>query len=246
MENERIAENEINLLDMFYILRKNLISIIVSAVVVAVVFLVYTITMMTPVYRSTTQLLVRGISQEAMTIYPDSSSRIMLMNNSIEVLNGTQVMYDVIDELSLEITPEQLQSMIDISCPVDTQVLKISVLSTDPSLARDIAVTLAELAHGALAENVGIAALSVIQEAKTPVAPVSPNPVKNTILGGFLGAFLAIAVAIIMWFVRNKIHTPSDVERSLGLIVFSSIPLVESEENEGNDKNTKDKKRRKK
>ncbi len=230
MDNERITENEINILDMLFILRKNLLKIIIVAVVSAAIFLAYTLTMVTPVYRSTTQLLIKGLSIEAMTIYPDSTSRIMLVNNSMEVLSGTEVMIDVIDELSLKVTPEQLQSWVSISSPADTQVLKISVVNTDPKLAKDIASTFAELSHSVLAENVGVSALSTIQEAKTPTAPISPNPLKNMVMGGFLGAVAASALFIVLWFVNNRIYTPVDAEKALGLTVFSSIPLVESEE----------------
>lgn len=232
MENERITENEINILDMLFIVRKNLNKIILTAVIAAAVFLAYTLTLVTPLYKSTTQLLVKGISQEAMSIYPDSTSRIMLMNNSIEVLSGTEVMLDVIDELELEMTPEQLQSMVSISSPADTQVIKISVVSADRKLAKDIAAVFAELTHSVLAENVGVSALSTIQEAKTPINPISPNPIKNTILGGFLGGILAAGFCLVLWFVNNKIYTPADAEKALGLTVFSSIPLVEDEEAE--------------
>ena len=234
MENERITENEINILDMLFVVRKNFVKIVITAIIVAILFLTYTLTMVTPLYRSTTQLLVKGISQEAMTIYPDSTSRLMLMNNCIEVLYGTEAMTQVTDKLDLELTPEELQAMVSISSPADTQVIKISVTCPDRELAKDIASEFAELTYDVLAENVGVSALSTIQEAKTPISPVSPNPIKNTILGGFLGGILAAGFYLAMWFINNKINTPDDAEKSLGLTVFSSIPLAENESNQEN------------
>ncbi len=241
MEKERMAENEINIMDMLFVIRKNIFRIISVAVIMAILFVVYTVTMVTPMYRSTTQLLIKGISEEAMSIYPDSTSRIMLVNNSIEVLSGTEVMNELIDKLNLKLTPEQLQSCISVSSPADTQVLKISVTHPEPETAKDIALALSEESHTVLAETVGISALSTIQEAKTPTSPVSPNPIKNTILGGFLGGVLAAAYYVIKWFINNKIHTPADVEKVLGLTVFASVPLAESEKDETGDagKNTK-------
>jgi capsular polysaccharide biosynthesis protein len=229
MENEKFTENEINILDLIFVIRKNWIKIAVAAVVCACIFLAYTLTLVTPMYRSATQLLIKGISSEAMSIYPDSTSRIMLVNNSIEVLSGTEVMQSVIDELGLKIMPEQLQSMVSISSPVDTQVLKISVTCADPELACKIAREFADISHSVLAENVGVSALSTIQVAKTPISPISPNIPKNVVMGGFVGAFLAAAFYILMWFVNNRIITPSDAERALGLTLFSSIPLAERE-----------------
>ena len=235
MEKERMAENEINIMDMIFVVKKNIFKIIALAVVMAVVFAVYTAVMVTPMYRSTTQLLIKGISEEAMSIYPDSTSRIMLVNNSIEVLSGTEVMNELIDKLNLKLTPEQLQSCIAVSSPADTQVLKISVTHPDPETAKDIALALSEESHTVLAETVGISALSTIQEAKTPTSPSSPNLIKNIILGGFLGGILAVAFYLLKWFINSKIYTPVDVEKVLGLTVFASVPLVESEKDESKD-----------
>lgn len=243
MEREKIAENEINILDMLFVIRKNIIAIVVVAVVLAMLSLVYTLTMVVPMYSSTTQLLIKGISNEAMSIYPDSTSRVMLVNNSMEVLHGTEVMHDVIDRLSLDLTPEELQRNINISSPADTQVLKITAYSADPALAKDIASAMSDISNTVLAETVGISALSVIQVAKTPTAPVSPNPIKNTIMGGFLGGVLATAFFILMWFINNRIYTPEDAQKALGLTVFASVPFIESQDNTTeNQEQKKDKK----
>ena len=228
MENEVMTENEINILDMLFVLRKNIVKIIVVAVVAAVLSLAYTVTMITPTYRSTTQLLIKALSEEAMSIYPDSSARIMLVNNSIEVLHGTEVMQKIVDELSLEMTPEQLKSCVSISSPADTQVLKISVVHTDPEIAKNIASTFSEMIHRILAESVGVSALSIIEDAKTPQSPIAPNPIKNTILGGFMGAFVSAGWFILMRFINNRIYTPEDAEKAVGFPVFSAIPFVVS------------------
>jgi len=152
----------------------------------------------------------------------------MLVNNCIEVLSGTEVMQSVIDNLKLDMSPEELQRLVTISSPADTQVLKINVIHPDPKMAKTIASKMVEETEQVLAKDVGVAALSTIQQPKTPTAPISPNPVKNTIMGGFLGAFLSAAICIAIRFINNKIYTPDDVQRVLGLTVFASIPEVES------------------
>ncbi len=224
MENERT--NEINIMDIIFILKKNFIAIISAAVVMAIIAYVYTVTMVVPMYRSTTQILIKALTEDAMTVYSDSSSRLMLVNNSIEVLGGTEVMGAIVDDLELDMTPEQLQSCVSISSPEDTQVLKFSVTHPDAETAKKIASQMVIEAEDVLAEDVGVAALSVIQEAKTPNAPISPNPVKNTVMGGFLGAFAAAALVVLIRFINNKIYSSDDVERVLGLTVLSSIPEI--------------------
>ncbi len=241
MENERMTENEINILDILMILKKNIIKIAVVTLIFAIASYVYTVTMVAPTYRSSTQLLIKALNMDAMSIYPDSTSRLMLVNNSIEVLGGAEVMQDVADELSLEMTPEQLKGCVSISSPVDTQVLKISVVHPDPETAKDIASKFAEISHSVLAENVGVSALSIIEEAKTPKAPIAPNPLKNMILGGFMGGFLSCAWLVLARFINSRIYTSEDAEKTLGLTVFSSIPFVEAQQTEDEEKAKGDK-----
>ena len=132
-------ESEINIMDMLFIIRKNIVLIAIVAILMGIFSFVYTVTSIVPVYQSTTQLLIKGLDADAMTLYADSTSRTMLINNSIEVLSGTEVMQNVADRLSLDITPEQLQGLVSISSPADTQVLTISVIHTDAEIAKEIA-----------------------------------------------------------------------------------------------------------
>ena len=99
--------NEINIMDILYIIRKHIIAIVSVAVIMAIVSYIYTITLVTPMYRSSAHLLIKALTNDAMTVYSDSSSRVMLVNNCIEVLSGTEIMQSVVDELALDITPEE-------------------------------------------------------------------------------------------------------------------------------------------
>lgn len=218
--------NEINIMDILYIIRKHIIAIVSVAVIMAIVSYIYTITLVTPMYRSSAHLLIKALTNDAMTVYSDSSSRVMLVNNCIEVLSGTEIMQSVVDDLALDITPEELQNLITISSPADTQVLKINVIHPDPKVAKEIATKMVDKTEDVLARDVGVAALSTIQQPKIPLGPVSPNPIKNAVMGGFFGGFITAMIVLVIRFINNKIYTPEDVDRVLGLTVFASIPEV--------------------
>ncbi len=230
MENEKFNENEINILDMLFVIRKHIWKIIIAAIVAGALAFVYTITSIVPMYRSTTQILIKDFDTAASNIYMDSTSKVMLVNNSMEVLNGSHVMQEVIDSLSLDMTTSQLRQCVSISSPEETLVIKISAVHSDPELAKDIASQLGTIANEVLAKNIGITSLSVIEEAETPTYPISPNAVKNTVMGGFAGAFIVAALVILLRLINSNIYNADDVEKSLGLIVFASIPYVEEKD----------------
>lgn len=224
MEKEKT--NEINIMDIIFILKKHAWIIVLVAIVMAAASYAYTVTMVVPMYASSTSMMIKDLTPEASETYTDSTSRIMLVNNCIEVLSGTEVMQSVVDELKLDMTPEQLQSLVTISSPADTTALKITVVHPDPEMARVLCDKISEIAEEVLAKVIGVAALTKYEQAKTPKAPVSPNPIKNAVMGGSLGAFVTAAIILVIRFINNKIYTPEDAERILGLTVFASIPEV--------------------
>ncbi len=224
MEKERTKE--INIMDILFILKKNSWIIILVAILMAAAFYAYTVTMETPMYSASTSLMIKELTPQVEPQYSDSTSKMMLVNNCMEVMSGTEVMQMVVDDLELDMTPEQLQKFVTISSPADTLALKITVIHPDPKTAKEICDKLADVTEEVLAKNIGVAALTTYQQAKTPEYPVSPNPVKSGVMGGFLGAFITAAICLLIRFINNKIYTPEDAEKALGLTVFASIPLV--------------------
>ena len=80
---------------------------------------------------------------------------------------------------------------------------------------------------------------TIIQNGYADGSPVSPNILKNTVLGGMLGAMLSIALVVISYLFNDTITGPEDIEKKLGMNVLGSLPMEEIEydgENKGNSK----------
>ncbi len=80
----------------------------------------------------------------------------------------------------------------------------------------------------------------IIQKGYADGEPVSPNIIKNTLIGAVLGAFLAMAIIVISYLFNDTIMTAEDVEKKLGLNVLGTLPLEEAEDDgEGRSGNKK-------
>ena len=66
--------------------------------------------------------------------------------------------------------------------------------------------------------------VKVVSFAATPLKPVSPNLVLNTILGLVLSVVVSLSVAFFLTYWDDTINLPEDVERYLNLPVCASIP----------------------
>jgi capsular polysaccharide biosynthesis protein len=82
----------------------------------------------------------------------------------------------------------------------------------------------------------------IVQYGYSDGSPVSPNVKKNTILGGLLGAVLAIAIIAVSYLFNDSILGPEDIEKKLGMHVLGTLPLEDSED----DGDRRKKKRKKK
>jgi capsular polysaccharide biosynthesis protein len=127
--------------------------------------------------------------------------------------------------LSLPYTVQQLDKMIDVTAPDQSQVIDVKVVAPSQELAVRIANALAtEFQHRAQAlmnvENVQIVDPAVVHpDAK----PVKPNKKLNIALALVLGLMVSVGLAFLLEYLDNRIRTEEDVERYLGLPVLGVI-----------------------
>jgi len=69
-----------------------------------------------------------------------------------------------------------------------------------------------------------IANVSVIEPAVPVMEPVKPKKRLNVLIGGFLGLFTGIGLALFAEFIRPVFRTREDVDQFLGLTVLATVP----------------------
>ena len=97
----------------------------------------------------------------------------------------------------------------------------------DPKKAKEIADAVRESVSVQITEIMDADAVNTVQKADLPDGPSSPSTMKNTLIGGVLGLFLAIAVVVLITLLDDTVKTPEDVEKYLGLNTLTSIPIVD-------------------
>ncbi len=82
-----------------------------------------------------------------------------------------------------------------------------------------------------IAEAGRISNVRIIDPARPPRIPVSPNKKRNIILGIVLGIVVGFAGAFLVEYIDNSIKTPKDVERYSNLPILGSVPMVKRKDN---------------
>ena len=226
-QDNRDANDEIDLLELLYRLLENWKWIIAAALVCAIAAGAYTILRITPTYQATAKLYVLNSSDSAINL-SDLQIGSYLASDYQEVFKAWEVHEMVIENLNLDYSYAQMQSMLSISNPADTRMLYITVTSTDPKLAMDIANEYASVAQKYIYDMMSTEEPNIFSTALEPASPIAPSKTKNVMLGFIAGAFVAIAVVVIRFLMDDKIKTAEDVLKYADLPTLAVVPVLEN------------------
>jgi non-specific protein-tyrosine kinase len=100
----------------------------------------------TPIYRSTSRLLIdQAPGAGSGNDYTQILVEQRLAQTYVELLNTTPVLEETIAQLDLPFTPNQLKGKVSVSAPQDTQIIVISVEDSNPERSALIANTLGDV-----------------------------------------------------------------------------------------------------
>lgn len=202
--------------------------------------------MMIPKYQSTAELYVLTKST-SITSLADIQTGTSLTNDYIVVVKGRPVLEQVIHDLGLQENYKSLRDRVELNNPSNSRILEITVTDENPALAKAIADDIAKVSSAFIAEKMDQDPPTIIQSGYADGSPVSPNILKNTVLGGMLGAILSMALVVIAYLFNDTITGPEDIEKKLGMNVLGTLPMEEIEfdgESRGNSKRKTRKRKR--
>ena len=166
-----------------------------------------------------------------------------LTNDYEYVITGRTVLSQVIDNLDMDETYEQLSKRVSIENPTDTRVLKIVVTDTDLEASKTVADEIAKVSSQYIADNMDQSQPKIIQTAYASKTPVNNNILKNTVIGAVLGLFLAAGIVVLGYMLDDTISNADDMEARTGLKVLASLPVDEAEYDGAKSKRRKNKKK---
>ncbi len=234
MEPNRLTNDdgdviEIDILELLGVVLSKIWIVIVSAVVLAATTYLACVFLITPKYESTTKIYVINRQNSESLTYSDLQSGTQLTKDYQELVTSRPVIEEVKMELGLDIENDKFKKKITVSVPTDTRIVSITAEDTDPYMARAIADSVRVSAADHIANVMNTEAVNVVEAANLPTEISSPKIIRNTVIGGVLGAFIAIMIIVIIYIMDDTIKNPDDVEKYLGLSVLGSIPVLDEE-----------------
>lgn len=217
-------DDEIDLIELLCVLKRKLWIILLTGFLGAITAGSYTAMVMEPVFTSSSMLYVLN-KTTSLTTLADIQLGTQLTKDYKILITSRPVTSQVIDDLGLNMTHEQLVKKIKVKNPVDTRILTISVEDNDPYVAKSIADEVAKAASARMAKIMDSVPPDIVEEGYLPINKTRPSIIKNSLSGGFAVIFLSALIILILCILNDTVKTPEDVERYLGLNTLAVIPL---------------------
>ncbi len=225
-------EMEIDLLSLFSYLIGKWKTLLIAAVIGGVLALAYTM-LQTPMYQSSSMLLILSRTSETNNSTTTSTSDFQIGTQLIEDLSVIATSDAVMEEVAkavqeqndLTLTTAEITDMVTVKVQDNTRILEISATNADPDVAYTIAETMTTKTSEQMAEITQTNPATVIAEPKIADEPVDNGMTKNLAIGILLGLVLVGGIYTVKFLVNDRIQDEDDIEKYLEVGVLAVIPL---------------------
>ena len=231
--NEYEREQSFDLSVLLDVFLAKWIWIVLAGVVCAVALWAYSTYCVTPMYSSSTSMYIysEGTAehgQRQSVSYSELYAAQQLADPYVAVLNSDSLLAKVIDRLDMNCSVGQMRRYITVTADSGAVVITVTVEHPDPKTAQDIAKTVAQVFPEEIKRVIKAGGMSVIDEAKLPTHPNSPNILRNTVLGAVFGLVVVFLFFLIRELTNSVIRSEEDIEKAFPIPVLGAIPQIES------------------
>ena len=238
--NERDNEYEIDLLQVWEIVKEKLILFILICMVCCTIALCITKFVMKEEFTATAKMIVVQKSDSASAqqnyTYSDLQLSQKLAATYSQIIMSEAISDPVISNLDLfnkyEIDSEKYGKIVKVGSADNTEVMNISVTTNDPVLSADIANEVVDVFEEKIYDIMQIENVTTLTDAKVPQKKSGPSTLKNTMIGGLLGLVICGIITVLQLFTDTKVKTEEEVKKIFDYPIIGSIPDFEIKDTE--------------
>ncbi|OZI13569.1 capsular biosynthesis protein [Bacillaceae bacterium SAS-127] len=199
---------------------------------------------LTPVYETSTQLLVNQAKTEQQ-LYDSTAvqTNLQLINTYNDIIKSPAILDKVIANLKLNVKVAELNQRITVQNETYSQVVNITVQDQDPERATMIANEVATVFQKEIIKIMNVDNVSILAKAEgsKEMAPVKPQPLLNIAIGFVIGFMISVALAFLLEYLDQTMKSEQDVEQALGLPIIGIVAGISAEKVRSKKKHSKTK-----
>lgn len=218
---------EINVKDIFRAALRRIWMVIFCVAVGAVLLYVYSSNFITPKYKATVSIYVNNNTNTSAVsgiTSSDLSTSQKLVKTYVNMIKSDTVLEKVAETAGLNITAAQIRNMLTAESVENTEMFNVEITNADPLKAMTIANAVAQVAPAEIANFVEGSSTKIIDYARLPKSPVSPDNLRIAILGACAGFLVAMIIVVVQVMVDIRIKGEEDLKRISPAPVLGVIP----------------------
>lgn len=235
MDNKTVENNNnkeyytIDILHVMKTLWHRVWLIAISGILTAALGFCISAFVVTPTYSSSVMLYVNNTSfSVGGTNVSISASQITAAQSLVktyrEILKNRTTLERVIDKTGVSYSYKELYKMIEAAPSNETEIMKVTVTTTDPYEAAKIANGIAEVLPIRVSEIIDGASMEVVDSAIPNLTKVAPSITKYTAIGLILGVLLSAAVLVVVAIMDDTIHDEDYILQNYDCPILAKIP----------------------
>ena len=126
------------------------------------------------------------------------------------------------------ITKTYIKNSVNVSNENNTEMIMLAAVTEDPELSKLIVDTTFTNFSKQMKKELNLDNILVVDKARANDKPVSPNIMKNTVLGLLLGLISALGLVALKVITDKRLRTKEDAEAYLGIPVLATVPYSEA------------------
>lgn len=217
------------LLILFWHKKLQIILIILTFVVIGIV---YTMGFVKPKYTSSTTLLLatgnKTNSTNSITT-TDVTLNSKLVSTYSALVQSKSIIREVISNVGIDISEEELKNNITVTQEKDTEIIKISVTNENPTYAAKLANETANVFIKKITELYNINNIQIVDKAEIKQEPSNINHTKDVMIFVFIGIVVSLGYVLIANLLDTTIKSAEELEKQFNVSVLATIPLYNFE-----------------
>ncbi len=215
---------EIDLKELFDFIKGKLGTLSIITISVCLLGCVYGLFIQKPMYSSYTTVILGGSESTSSAITQnDININRNLVETYAQIVKSRRVLDQVISELKLDTTYEELNNKIAVTALNNTEIIKITVNDADAKKAMNIANVTASYFTDEIVDLYNMNNVNILDKAFQSDTPYNINVMKQIIIYFTIGFVLAAGILFVIFYFDRTIKSVEQVEQKIKLPILGSV-----------------------
>ncbi len=230
--DEQTNVKTIALKDLWDIFVKRAWIMVLVAAIAAGSFFAISKALYVPEYSSTATIYVLDKNEGGSVGTTELTVADKFLTDCTYAIKSDKVLRQVMADLALSDTYEDLKENIATSNPSNTRFIEVTVTAGTPTLAKEIVDAICIESKDAIMENMNYE-IHIFQEGILSRNPSNKTSLTTYVLVGLVAAVLVYGIFFLMFMLDDSVWTDEEIDRYLGVSILGDIPDANSTRKKG-------------